>query len=323
MANDLDSPRAIAFGAGNSKVCALFFDRIVMLIATDEAKIEIETRTGQVFNEGDLTAFINVELNLNRLNEKGSFPEMNFGDAGDLTKEITSDLERITSEIIQSEALATQGKIELAEVPFTEFIRTPLFRNLWISKIQKMLTNKGALSVPFFDDSDPFLQFLHQGQSEALEIKLSNIGVIDHSRLDWGQVMEIRKDADSISKLRRLRLFMTEKYNERTADYIRDDLLLRVYDYEQACKKHGLELVISSISKTLDSKSILGTLAASAASTLATDLTGGILSGIAIQIGQLAINVAEKRLAFESNKNNSEIAYLMDIKRRINEASKK
>jgi len=260
---------------------------------------------------------MNFEIGFNDFKRNAPL-QVNFSDADEFIQEIISDLQEITSDIVKREGLTNQGqKIEYVEMPFTEFIKTTLFRNLWILKIQKMLNTKGSASIPFIHDSDPFVHFLPQGHSEALEIKLSNIGVIDHSKVDWGQVKALREDADSSTKLRRFRLFMTENYKGRDGNYIRDDLLLKIYDYEQVCKKHGLELIISSVSKILDTKSIVGTLAASAASTLVGDLTCGILSGVAIQIGQVAINIAEKRLEFESKKNNSEIAYLMEIKGRI------
>jgi len=51
VANDLNPPVAISFGYDDGKLCALFFDRVIMLTASDQATIEIQTATGQVRKE--------------------------------------------------------------------------------------------------------------------------------------------------------------------------------------------------------------------------------------------------------------------------------
>jgi hypothetical protein len=189
--------------------------------------------------------------------------------------------------------------------------------NLFISFLQQQEDHIGLHFVPFFRESRRFSMSLEKGNLDAIELKLTNVGVIDTSNLRWEQVLEIRKDPDSNQKLRRFRLFMTEKYKEKSESYIKDDLLLRIHDYEQACKKHGLELKQSVIAKLLDSKSLLGSLGMTAASLLLGEpLMAGasVLTGTSIEIGKIAIHISQKKLEFESKQNNAEIVYLMDIR---------
>lgn len=194
-----------------------------------------------------------------------------------------------------------------------------LIGNIWALRIQTRLANEGTSTVPFFNDSEHFGLYLPKGHTDAIEVTLSRVGVIDDAKLEWDQVLDLRKDKDVLAKLRRFRLFLTEKYKDASEAYIRDSLLQRIYEYEETCRKHGLKLTMSTISKLLDSKSLLGTLGIAAAGILMGNpiaVGASILGGAAIEIGKVALHITEKKLEFESWKNSSEIAYLMTVKER-------
>lgn len=194
-----------------------------------------------------------------------------------------------------------------------------LIDNIWALRIQNKLAKDGIRSVPFFRDFEQFHKFLPKGHSDAIEVTLTKIGVIDESKLEWNQVLDLRKDKDNIVKLRRFRLFLAEKYKEADETYIQESLQNLIYEYEEACKKHGLDLKISTISKILDSNSLMASLTVATTAVLTGNpiVIGAGAVGAAIEIGKVGVHIIKKKLDFKSWKNNSEIAYLMAIKEKL------
>jgi len=192
-----------------------------------------------------------------------------------------------------------------------------LVDNVWAFRIQRHLAGAGTSAVPFFENSTHFGLYLPKGHTDAIEFRLSRIGVIDGEALEWDQVLDIRSDKAASAKLRRLRLFLTDHYEDASDTYLRDSLLQKIGEYEEACGKHGLKLTISTISKLLDSKSLLGVLGITSVGILmGNPVVVGVtlLGGAAIEIGKVALHIAEKKLEFTSWKNSAEIAYLMEVK---------
>jgi hypothetical protein len=266
----------------NSKLCALFFDHISIIdsmwLAYEDAPKEVLIPNELLDREVDHMA--------NMIKEARR--------AYDVADERIKIIDDSTERLLRN-----------------DHDRRAWFGNVFIQYIRDLIQDP---LVPFFRQYQTYSEYQNHGKSDALEVKLVNIGVINISNLEWDQVLEIRRDPDSNQKLRRFRLFMTEQYKDKDENYIKDDLLLRIHEYEKVCKKHGLELIISSVSKILDAKSLMGIAATSAAGSLLSNPDAGILSGVAIAVGQVAIHIAQKRLDFKTCQDNAEIAYLMDIR---------
>lgn len=192
--------------------------------------------------------------------------------------------------------------------------------NYNIAMLHRYLASKGFWSVPLFTSPEAYRRFLEPGQSPSVEFTFIGIPLIDTSNLSWDQIIDIRADTEFTTKLRRFRVFLNENYENESQEFVMDDLLKKLYEYEQACKKHNIDLIISSLSKILDSKSLLAALGITAAGILTgnpalTDL--GIISGTAIEIGKLSLNIAQKKLSFENTLGASEISYLFDLKKEL------
>jgi len=69
-------------------------------------------------------------------------------------------------------------------------------------------------------------------------ITLSKIPLIDVSRASWAQIMSLREDSEAQSRLRRLRLFMSETYVGKSRTFIEDDLHQRIETYESVRKSY-------------------------------------------------------------------------------------
>jgi len=191
--------------------------------------------------------------------------------------------------------------------------------NYNIALLHPYLASKGFWSVPLFTSPEVYQRFLQPGRSPSVEFRFIGIPLIDTSSLTWDQIIDIRTDTEFTKKLRRFRIFLNENYENKSQEFVIDDLLKKLDEYEQACKNHSLDLIISSLSKLLDSKSLLAALGITTAGILIGDpeLTNlGIISGSAIDIGKLSLHIAEKKLNFENTFGASEISYLFDLKKK-------
>ncbi len=173
-----------------------------------------------------------------------------------------------------------------------------------------------SLGLKVFCVMLPPAQVLTGGQRDP-SITLSRLNLIDASQADWRQIIDLRKDVQSHRKLARLRLFIHNNYADCSFAYIEDDLLRRIEDYEQVSEKFGLKTTLSSLSMLLDSKA----LQASAGAGLVAGLFGGPVVGLtaaaAIEIGKVAINIAEKHHEFKDWQAGHDLAYIFETKTKL------
>jgi hypothetical protein len=127
---------------------------------------------------------------------------------------------------VPAQVKAPIGPNDITPPPIAEMLReaiklqvssseaVALVDNVWALRIQRYLANAGTSAVPFFRNSTHFGLYLPKGYTDAIEFRLSRIGVIDDKALEWDQVLDIRSDKAASAKLRRLRLFLTEHYKD-------------------------------------------------------------------------------------------------------------
>lgn len=148
-------------------------------------------------------------------------------------------------------------------------------------------------------------------------ITLSRLNLINASQAEWRQIIEVRKDSQSHRKLARLRLFFHNNYSDCSFPYIEDDLSRRLEEYEQVSKKFGLKTTLSSLSMLLDAKA----LQASAAAGLVAGIFGGPVAGFtaaaAVEIGKVAINIAEKHHELKDWQAGHDLAYIFETKSKL------
>jgi hypothetical protein len=155
------------------------------------------------------------------------------------------------------------------------------------------------------------------GSQTDPSITLSRLNLVDTTKADWRQIIEVRKDVQSHRKLARLRLFIHSNYTGCSFSYIEDDLSRRLEEYEQVSKKFGLKTTLSSLSMLLDAKA----LQTSAGAGLVAGLFGGPVVGLsaaaAIEIGKIIINVSEKHHELMDWKSGHELAYVFETQKRL------
>jgi len=155
---------------------------------------------------------------------------------------------------------------------------------------------------------------------DDMTLTLSKIQLIDISKACWEQIIELRKDSESMKKIRNLRLFLHSNYKDKNRAFIEDDINKRLDQYSKACKDHGFETITSSISAVFNSKNLQTTVAASVAAAVLGEpivVAGTILSGLCIEIGKFALTLSKKQHAFNKLKNDHDLAYIIEAKNRL------
>lgn len=151
-------------------------------------------------------------------------------------------------------------------------------------------------------------------------IVLSQLNLVDASGLSWEHVHELRKDRVAQATLRRLRLFAFQNYVGKSRDFVEDDLLARISDYEVCSKKWGLETVQGTLSLVLNSKAAAGAFTGSFVSAafgqpLAALIAGTV--GVALEIGNVALEIQKKRMALEELAHQSPVSFIQYVREQV------
>jgi hypothetical protein len=163
---------------------------------------------------------------------------------------------------------------------------------------------------------------------EASDIALSiaTLRLIDTENISYQQLVELRKDAETKEKLRRLRLFAYENYKGKPRSFIEDDLMGRIADYDLAVAKWGFETKTAVLTALLDSKLLAGGVAGSFLSAYLNEPLLAVASGIGatgLAIGRVAVEIGKKRFELQKAMSDSPVSYIAFVKKKLQEAKNK
>ena len=150
---------------------------------------------------------------------------------------------------------------------------------------------------------------------DTISLKIAEIPLIDTSEAEWEKIIEIRKDTNSINKLRRFKTFFHQNYSGKEKNFIQDDLLNRIEEYNNAVKDWGFETVISSLT-------LINTSVTSVGSSLVMALTGKPLevaaaTGVCVGIGNIALRLAKEKRKLMKLGRDHPLAYIIDAKKKL------
>lgn len=147
----------------------------------------------------------------------------------------------------------------------------------------------------------------------GISVKLSGVKAIDVSQTRWEHILDFRQDVQSVAALKRLRKFIFDDFEGKSDDYIRDTILAKIDEHDRVVKKHGFDLIASSLETILSRDSALVTLASICTSSfIGADWSTAMLTGAAVELGQLSLSIA-KHLKTKSEFNLSDpITYLFE-----------
>jgi hypothetical protein len=186
----------------------------------------------------------------------------------------------------------------------------PALEALWVHvlAVQVGVSGPGTFVLPeqsLSDDSvvDPALT-------------ISGLSLIDTSRMDWRQILEMRRDKQSIRKLRRLRLFMQEKYDGKDLEFVREDIHQRIEDYNEVAKTWGATVGEGALTMLLG-KEVRYSLAAALAATLAGMPQASLVAAVPFlaKLGEVCIELRGKRRDFGLKLATNPVAFLCEVMR--------
>jgi hypothetical protein len=239
-----------------------------------------------------LTSAIETDLIPPGLRSKGFFKELNAIGAASLP----FILEHVESQIDEREVLV-EHEMNFAKAIATFFHQYPQLR-----------------SVPLIIDHDFAVQEKNEGQD--VSITLASLRLIDSEAITWDQLIEFRKDKETLSKLRRFRIFAHQNYLGKSPAFVEDDLLTRMEDYKIAVKKFGFATKSATLTTLFDSKLVLAGLAGSflAAYMQAPILTLGTTG---ITIGKIAIELRKATIGKQELMANHPVSYVTYAKEKL------
>lgn len=99
--------------------------------------------------------------------------------------------------------------------------------------------------------------------------------------------------------------------------YIEDEISIKLEDYEQALKKHGIKTVIGTVEEALDGKYLLGASGVAGSLTLAGQPLLGILAAGILIGGRVGVKLIQTKLDFDDVERgpNSEISWVYEAKK--------
>lgn len=305
----------IAISTGDHKMAALFFDKIWPLHSMDSVPDEIQ------------------DINVSIPAEPDDVVMKTIGDwIMSVSKSPKDSVTFSARAAVLMHALAKDERYrDFLGSEFPPHDPMAPFRNLTASVLYQLMLGNNMNVVPILG-SKPLQEKLAnlnpiieaspdlQEAKPALEINIKNFRLICGDNAEWTQVKEVRADKESLRKIRNLRVLFREKYKEKDAAFIKDDIDRRIDEYEQACEKHGFELLQSGFSSLLDPKSLLGISSLAAATAVIGGpavITACAVGGAVLHTSKLAIELIANHWKFKQNQRNNEVAYVIEAKKHI------
>lgn len=144
-------------------------------------------------------------------------------------------------------------------------------------------------------------------------LSLSNIPMISELNLTNEQVFELNKDVGNKIKIRRLRKFFYENYQDKPLSYIEDDLMVRLDDFKLASKKHDLDIYDTTLSIAGTNKILVGAMGGLTSALSGLPLKESIAIGLTATIGSTALKVRSQLKRKSIARAENPISYLIDL----------
>src|SRR5205085_188038 len=116
----------------------------------------------------------------------------------------------------------------------------------------------GAAVTPLYSSSDTRDNEYSPGNRAVIVSVVEEVAVVREDVLTWEQVIEFRRDARAQSAYRRFVHWLDGEMVNRPAEYVVDEVHRRMEDYTWALRKHGLQVIVGALQRTLDAKTLIG-----------------------------------------------------------------
>lgn len=286
---------------GDTRQAALYFDQVIIVDPAEHMGIyglpEFGKGAYNLISNNKITKedLLNYNILFQEYRQAVELPGFSFSRVDNTDHFISNTRKKLIDGYINNERLPNGNTTRNALNNFA--------KQLGVTKYSVLLPSRYADSTHATDDD--------------LTLTLTNIGLIDTDRTEWEQILELRRDADSLKKLRNVKLFMQNNYQGKGKEFIEDDLGKRLDDYNNTCKDHGLETCMSAFTVILDARHLQTAIAGGVAAAFLGSPITGLGTAVCLELGHITLEVAKRKHAFNKLKRDHELAYIIDAKERI------
>jgi hypothetical protein len=156
--------------------------------------------------------------------------------------------------------------------------------------------------------------------SDAIEVQLVDMEVVDTERAPWEQIADFRRDRVSIASLRDMRLLFDDKLRGKSVEYIRDYIESKLDAYAVARKKHGFDSTLSTMQLVVNSKTAAGAGAIAAAGIITHSpaiWTTTLAASAVLELTNATLNIVGQRRSLNFWSRSAELSYIFLARQRL------
>lgn len=174
-------------------------------------------------------------------------------------------------------------------------------------------TEHGIPMVPIYNLSADRNSEYREGERQVIVATLSNLQIVDETNLTWVQVLEFRKDEEIRNKYKRFLHWLDKEMVGKNQAFFEDEIAIKLENYEDALKKHGIKTALGTIEEALDGKYLIG---GSVIILAGHPVLGVLVTGVLIG-AKVAVKLSQVKLDFENVERgpNSEISWVYEAKK--------
>lgn len=324
----------VAFSTADHKHAALFFESIVPLHSAQDVPTEVKypfwaeitpatekdvtiQAAVQGLAEVDLQNDIELARKYSLMARAMGFPPEQYSFADEFAAMDHGPWENLTfAELKRTLPVAIQGIKLRNELNITN----AAVRNGLALFYTELFNKTGAWAIPILAWSNKIESNVPDGPDDTVTWILANVRMVETDSASWEQILEIRRDDRSIRELRNLRVFLGQNFSGKSRSYVQDVLEKKVDDYQTACKRHGFNLIADSFRALLDSKSLLGCAAVTAAAILSGEkkiADAAACVGVILETSKFILSLAKAKHDLTSFKRDHELAYLFRAREKL------
>lgn len=183
--------------------------------------------------------------------------------------------------------------------------------------LSETLTTEWGMSVtPIYVSTEERRREFSDGENDALVTAIHDIAVPDENALSWEQIIQFREDAESRSAYRRLVHWAESELVGKSRSYVTDAIAVRLENYEDALRKHGIATVIGAVESLVDPAFIAAAGGISGWLALSGHLSAAAVTGTLLAASKASCSIARGLLDMRNaaRGEHGEVAYVYKIR---------
>jgi hypothetical protein len=182
---------------------------------------------------------------------------------------------------------------------------------------EALASERGIQAVPMYSDIRSCEREYAAGKTELIVAAISDLQIVDESKISWPQVVEFRKDGQAKTNLRRMRNWLDQNLIGKPLSQVSDSIAIKIENYDDVLKKHGIETVVGSMSDFLEPATISATSAAIAGLTYSAGGIWAALGGATILAARASLSLTRKFVDYKATRDalRSEVAFVHELKK--------